>query len=124
MKDTRDCIKTYEKSSFPYWFAHWCAFNMTAIRLGAWRPYHLFHDWYKPYLKLFLPYKYVQKIHRKFSPHHPESCVYKNYTSMIIDWECSGLTKPESKLNARETMEQYYPELRDKLIPVLNKLSI
>lgn len=43
---------------------------------------------------------------------------------MIIDWECSGLTKPEAKLNARETMEQYYPELRDKLIPVLNKLGL
>lgn len=117
-------MKTYEKSSFKYWLCHWCAFNMTALNLGVWKPHHLFHDWYKPYLKLFLPYKYVQKIHRKFSSHHPESCVWKNYTSMIIDWECSGLTKPESKLNARETMHRYYPELKDKLIPILNKLKL
>ena len=114
----------YKKSSFPYWFAHWLAFNMTAVLLGVWRPYHLFHDWYKPWLRLIMPYKYVQKIHRKFSSHHPESIVWKNYTSMIIDWECSSLTKPDKSLNARTTMYRYYPELKDKLTPILERLDL
>lgn len=114
----------HKKSSFHYWFAHWLAFNMTAVLFGVWRPYHLFHDWYKPWLRLIMPYSYVQKFHRKFSCHHPESCVWKNYTSMIIDWECSHLTKSDKSLNARTTMYRYYPELKDKLTPILERLGL
>lgn len=114
----------YEKSSFPYWMCHWCAFQLTAINLGVWKPHHLFHDFYKPFLKLIIPYKYVKWFHNKFSSHHPESCVPKNYTSMVIDWECSRLTKKDATLNARETLEKYYPQLNSKILPILDKLKL
>ena len=41
-----------ERSSFKYWFAHWCAYNMTALNLGMWKPKYLLHDIEKPWLML------------------------------------------------------------------------
>ena len=52
-----------DRSTFPYWFAHWCAFNMTALNLKKWKFKYLFHDFEKPWLKLFLSYKKVQQFH-------------------------------------------------------------
>src|SRR5574344_1786585 len=49
-------FKKEDKSSFPYWFSHWCAFQLVALSLGVWRPRHLLHDIEKPWLKLVLPY--------------------------------------------------------------------
>ena len=50
-----------DRSTFPYWFAHWCAFQMTALNLGIWKFKYLFHDWEKPWLRLFLPYKKMMR---------------------------------------------------------------
>lgn len=61
-----------ERSTFKYWFYHWCAFNYTACKLHAWRFKYLFHDIEKPWLRLFLPYKTVQRFHRKHNTHHLE----------------------------------------------------
>ena len=41
-----------ERSGFKYWFAHWCAFQMTALNLKCWRPKYLLHDIEKPWLSL------------------------------------------------------------------------
>ena len=35
-----------------FW-AHWFAFQMTAVMLNRWKFKYLFHDWYKPWLKMF-----------------------------------------------------------------------
>lgn len=114
-----------ERSSFPYWFAHVCAFNMTALNCRAWKFRYLFHDFEKPFLKLFLPYKKVQNIHRKNNKHHPEWLENKiaryyhdtpydptyevnnflnkfDYDGAIIDWECCHFTKAEEPLDAHE----------------------
>ena len=105
-----------ERSSFPYWFAHWCAFQMTALNLRCWKPRFLLHDWYKPWLRLFLPYSTVQKIHKQNSKHHLEWFDKHGYTlkniyrfdwdSMIIDWECSRFTKEASQINAYRKWEK------------------
>lgn len=111
-----------ERSTFPYWFAHWCAFQMTALNCGSWKFKYLFHDCEKPWLRLFLPYKKVQMIHRKHNRHHPEWLEHKlfdnsydldycpdiiekylnrfDYDSAIIDWECCHYTKIEEPLDA------------------------
>lgn len=90
------------RGTFKYWFYHWYAFNETAKELGVWQFHHLFHDIEKPFLRLFLPYEKVQKIHRRNNKHHLE---YKkhhkysfgeddiNWVDLVIDWECSHLTK-------------------------------
>lgn len=103
-----------ERSGFKYWFAHWCAYQMTALNLKCWRPRFLLHDIEKPWLKLILrDYKKVQKWHRLHNNHHLE-CVYRNmitkskiiadWLAMVIDWECSRFTKQDAPLTARQTL--------------------
>jgi hypothetical protein len=111
-----------ERSSFPYWFAHWCAFNMTALNLRIWKFKYLFHDIEKPWLMLFWKdYKKVQKWHREHNRHHAEYKGRKefDFDSMIIDWECSRFTKESAPLNAWDTLnvviKKKYPEKNKKI---------
>lgn len=97
-----------DRSSFSYWFAHWCAFQLTALNYKRWKPKYLFHDIEKPWLKLFLSYKKVQRIHNKHNKHH---LLYyfihekADWEAMIIDWECGRLTKQQCPRNA---VDEYY----------------
>jgi hypothetical protein len=43
---------------------------------------------------------------------------------MVIDWECARITKPDKPLNARETMEKYYPEMSKFIEPVLRQYNL
>lgn len=43
---------------------------------------------------------------------------------MVIDWECARFTKPDKPLNARQTLDKYYPHLKDKVLPVIEELGI
>ena len=100
-----------QRGGFKYTFAHWCAFQMTALNHGCWRWRFLFHDWYKPWLKLFLPYTKVQKFHRTHARHHEEWIILHpnrkpDVLAMVIDWECSQYTKEACQLNARETLKE------------------
>ena len=124
-----------DRSSFPYWFAHWSAFQMTALNLHAWKFKYLFHDFEKPWLKLFLPYEKVQKIHRRFSKHHFSFLDKKknlDYEAMVIDWECSRFTKSEAQLNAFDTYkvmlnktdEKYKHLLEINIPPILKRLKL
>lgn len=98
-----------ERSTFPYWFAHWLSFNMVAYRLGCWKLKWLFHDIEKPWLKLFFKnYAQVQEYHRVNSDHHLK---FKggldkiDWLGMTIDWECSRFSKLEAPLNAFDTLQ-------------------
>ena len=117
-----------ERSSFAYWFAHWCSYNMTALNLKCWKFKYLFHDIEKPWLMLlWKDYKRVQKWHR---------LEYKgkkgfDWEAMVIDWECSRFTKEASPRTAcQETFRliDKYPEKKGLLlinvIPVLEKLGL
>lgn len=95
-----------ERSSFKYWFSHWCAFQMTALNLKHWKPKYLLHDIEKPFLKLFWDYKKVQKWHRTHNSHHTEYKGQWDTYAMVIDWECSRFTKSESQLNAYDTLKR------------------
>lgn len=124
-----------ERSGFKYWFAHWCAFQMTALNLKCWKFKYLLHDIEKPWLKLIWKnYNKVQRWHRSHNPHHLEY-YFKNknadWEAMVIDWECSRFTKESAQLTAREEMQRKinkYPELEKilttHLLPILNKLGI
>jgi hypothetical protein len=81
---------------------------MTALNLGHWKFRYLFHDFEKPWLRLFLPYKKVQKFHRYHAPHHQEFFLkhgWLHWDDLIIDWECSRFTKEASKWDAKEVIE-------------------
>lgn len=122
-----------ERSSFSYWFAHWCAFQMTALNLHHWRPKYLLHDIEKPFLKLFLDYEKVQKWHRTHNSHHTEYKGQWDTYAMVIDWECSRFTKVEAQLNAYDTLvkmmkkepdEKMREKLYENIAPVLYDLRL
>lgn len=113
-----------QKSTFPYWFAHWCAYQMTALVHNSWKFKYLFHDIEKPFMRLFMPYEKVRIKHRKNNKHHPEWLNYRLYKcgnpnpttnqikrllkkfdfeGAIVDWECSRFTKPK----VRNAYEEY-----------------
>ena len=138
-----DIIKDYcnyfmfdenDKSSFPYWFAHWCSFQLCALNLGLWKFKYIFHDFEKPWLKLFWSYKKVQKWHREHNKHHLEYGLKHGWNkvdwyALMIDWECSHMSKKQCPLNAREEMENklseekwkpYEKEIRKYLESILN----
>lgn len=84
-----------------------------------------FHDSDKIFLKLFLPLEMVSKIHRYYSRHHSKRAkTRKDYVQMIIDWECARYTKPDKPLNARDTLNKFFPELKDKILPILEDLGL
>ena len=126
-----------ERSTFPYWFAHWCAFQMTALNCRAWKFKYLFHDIEKPWLRLFLPYSKVQELHRKYNRHHPEWLNNKlnkaddkafpnrisdeqikkylnkfDYEAAIIDWECCHFTKAEEPFDAHNEYKRLIPLIK------------
>jgi len=123
-----------DKSTFPYWFAHWCSFQLCALNLGIWKFKYLFHDIEKPWLKLFWSYKKVQKWHRTHNKHHLEYGLIHGFDkidweALMIDWECSHMSKKQCPLNCREEMESklsdekwkpYENEIRKNLESLLN----
>lgn len=114
-----------ERSSFPYWFAHWCAYQMVALNYNCWKPKYLLHDWYKPWLKLILPYEMVSKFHKTHSHHHLQNKYHKyDYEAMVIDWECSRLTKEDSPLNARQYINTKHSDMIDIFYPILEKMGL
>ena len=136
-KEIRKFTKA-DRSNFKYWFAHWCAFQMTALNLKSWKPRFLFHDIEKPWLKLFWNYKKVQRWHRVHNAHHMEYGVLKGFDkvdwlALIIDYECSRYSKTNQPLDTRQTLESmlkqekwkpYEDEIRKYIEPLIYQLGL
>jgi len=118
MKDKVNAIK--------YTLEHRKAFLMIEKKLlGKNTIRGLSHDLDKVFLKLIFDKNMVQKVHRNFSRHHEKRAKTKtDYIQMIIDWECARFTKPDKPLNARETLNKYYPELIAMVEPLLMELGL
>jgi hypothetical protein len=104
-----------DRATFKYTFAHWCAYNMTALNLGVWKWRYLLHDIEKPFLKLFLKdYTLVQKHHRNHNKHHVEYYLRTgkcDFDGMVIDYECSRFTKSAHPLNAMQEFQHKVMQL-------------
>lgn len=87
-----------------------------------------FHDLDKIFMYLVTSKsqeKKVSKFHRKHSCHHPIRARTKSdYIQMIIDWECSRFTKPDKPMTARQTLYKLFPEMEDKILPLLEELNL
>lgn len=71
--------------------------------------------------------KWAHNKHRQHRRHHTESPHTKtrqDYIEMIIDWECARFTKPDKPLNAFDTMNKFYPELKPHLTPIMHELGL
>lgn len=127
-----------DRSTFRYWFAHWAAYQMTALNLGVWKFRHLFHDIEKPWLRLVKPYPWVQSYHRTHARHHLQYGLYHGFEKvraldLVVDWECSRFTKLSQPLDARQTLERevqdpkfrlYEKTIRDLIEPILDSLDL
>lgn len=83
------------------------------------------HDLDKVFLYLFFERKAVHNFHRKHSRHHVlKAHTHEDYVQMAIDWECARFTKPDKPLNARETLDTYYPMLKPKILPIIEELGL
>lgn len=72
---------------------------------------------------LCIPTKTAQNIHEKVSPHHMKNNKIKNLENAVIDWECARFTKPDKPLNARQTYNKYYRNVKG-VDEVLNKFHL
>lgn len=85
-----------------------------------------FHDLDKLYMYLFYNKKDVSNVHRQLSSHHDNSIEKTDvdYVEMVLDWESARYTKPDKPLNAYDTLYKYYPEMEEKILPILKKFKI
>lgn len=108
MRRRNDMFTQQERSTFAYWFAHWCAYQMTALNHRAWKPRYLLHDIEKPWLRLILrDYERVREIHRAHSSHHIQyrRGVRKiDYDALALDYEASRFTKAASSGTVRAAL--------------------
>lgn len=110
-----------------YTNAHRKAYRMVEKQLlghNTWRG--IVHDLDKTVLYNFFPFQTVKNFHRKTARHHKNNLkkTKNDYIDMIIDWECAHLTKPDKQLNAYETLNKFYPEYEDKILPLLIDFNI
>lgn len=92
---------------------------------NTWRS--LVHDLDKVILYNVWPHSKVKNFHRKHARHHIENTIRKieaDYIEMIIDWECARYTKPDKPLNAYDTLYKFYPQLEDKVLPLLKEFNL
>lgn len=78
------------------------------------------------YLIPFLKSKTISKLHRRFSRHHLPNAIKKEkyMIQSIIDWECARITKPDKPLNAKQTLEKFYPDYQDYYNPILEYYNL
>lgn len=84
------------------------------------------HDIDKFILLFFFPVDIVEKIHLKLSRHHFNSVKNKkDYFYMILNWESNLLvSKTGEMINAYDRMNEKYPCMKDKILPILKELNL
>lgn len=85
-----------------------------------------YHDLDKLFMYLFYNKSDVSRIHRDLVAHH-ENEIEKtelDYIEMVLDWESARYTKPDKPLNAYDTLCNYYPNMVDKILPILKSIGI
>ena len=114
------------KDRIKYTLNHRKAFRQVEKQLLGYNTIRsLFHDFDKVILYNFFDYKKVHNWHRNHMRHHVvKAKTHMDYVQMVIDWECARFTKPDKPLNARETLNKIYPNLKDKVLPIIEELGL
>ena len=84
------------------------------------------HDMDKMYLLLFYEKKNINKYHSIVSHHHDNEIpkTELDYIEMVLDWESARYTKDDKPLNAFDTLNKYYPHLKEQILPYLEKMGL
>lgn len=114
-----------------YTLKHKIAFLKVEKQLTGRNTIHgLLHDFDKVFMYLlFGNTKTVKRLHRKKRKHHVEHWQGKRIPikwqiQMIVDFECASITKPDKPLNAVQTIDKYYPQLKDEFEATLILLGL
>ena len=85
-----------------------------------------YHDMDKMYLLLFYDKKEIESFHRQIALHHDNEKpkTELDYIEMVLDWESARYTKEDKPLNAYDTLYKFYPNLEDKILPILKKRNL
>ena len=113
------------KDRIKYTINHRKAFRIVEKQLLGYNTIRsIFHDLDKVFLYMIFDYKKVHNWHRHHSRHHLKAKTHDDYIEMVIDWECARITKPDKPLNARNTLYKIHPELKEKILPILDELKL
>ena len=85
------------------------------------------HDMDKLTSYLFYPKPVAAKNHRANMPHHVNNDLNKDmfdYIEMVFDWESARYSKSDKPMNAYDALYAYYPELEDKILPILKGFNL
>lgn len=88
------------------------------------------HDMDKLTLYLFWDKKEASKYHRSTATHHLKENTTgyiqndMDILECIFDMECVALTKSDKPLNAYDTIEKWYPDLMNRILPFLKRLHM
>ena len=65
-------------------------------------------------------------MHRNSSSHHENELEKSDvdYIEMVLDWESARYTKSDKPLNAYDTLYKYYPNMEEKILPILKEFGI
>ena len=113
------------KDRIKYTINHRKAFRIVEKQLLGYNTIRsIFNDLDKVFLYMIFDYKKVHNWHRHHSRHHLKAKTHDDYIEMVIDWECARITKPDKPLNARNTLYKIHPELKEKILPILDELKL
>ena len=83
------------------------------------------HDLNKYILYLVYDKQTVIDIHRLISNHHDRTATDINIlTETMLDWESARYTKADKPFNAYDTLHKFYPDMIDRIEPLLIKYNI
>lgn len=115
-----------QKAKIAYTIKHRKAFRRVEKELLGYNTLRgILHDLDKVFLYMIFDYKSVHNWHRNHSRHHSvKAKTHSDFVQMVVDWECARYTKPDKPLNARDTFDKFYPELKDEVLPVIQELGL
>lgn len=84
------------------------------------------HDVDKIIMYIFTPLstKTIKKIHCMIADHQIEYKGKIDWEQLVIDWECSRLTKPEKQATAYEWLITVEPQAIPDALPIMIKFNI
>lgn len=123
-KLSKDEIKDLINSSSNYTYIFYTYLHQNKVNELA-KQLHLkgfpHHDMDKLILYLTLDNKkQIHNIHRKIARHHDRTNTdVFLLLEMLCDWESARYTKPDKSLNCIETLNAYYPDMKDRMLPLI-----
>lgn len=104
---------------------HNCNVQAFAMRYGIPEKKVVFHDIDKLVMLLFHSPEEVSAEHRRTAPHHNTSATDRDtLIEMVLDWESARFSKPDKPLNALATLRKYYPEMEERIMPILKEFGL